>query len=80
MLSRLSFVEACTDPGLTWLFVTMVRDGAKVADALGIYCRDYPDIGIIAEQPAEWMKDKALRVMEDFLTRYPEIDGGNWHR
>lgn len=29
---------------------------------------------VIAEQPADWMKDKALRVMEDLLTRYPEID------
>lgn len=29
------------------------------------------DIQFIDEQPAEWMKDKALTVMQDFLTRYP---------
>ncbi|MGE5581691.1 MAG: sugar ABC transporter substrate-binding protein [Bacillota bacterium] len=32
------------------------------------------NIEIIAEQPAEWMKDKAVTVMEDLLTRYSEID------
>lgn len=36
--------------------------------------KDYPGIQIIADQPAEWMKDKAVSVMEDFLTRYPDID------
>jgi ribose transport system substrate-binding protein len=29
----------------------------------------------IAEQPAEWSKDKALTVMQDFLTRYPDLNG-----
>jgi ribose transport system substrate-binding protein len=29
------------------------------------------DIQVIDEQPADWMKDKALTVMQDFLTRYP---------
>lgn len=32
------------------------------------------DIKIIAEQPADWSKDKALTVMQDLLTRYPNID------
>jgi ABC-type sugar transport system substrate-binding protein len=32
------------------------------------------DIEIIADQPAEWMKDKAVTVMEDLLTRYSQID------
>jgi ribose transport system substrate-binding protein len=32
------------------------------------------DIEIIDAQPADWMKDKALTVMQDFLTRYPELD------
>ena len=32
------------------------------------------NLKIIASQTAEWMKDKALIVMEDFLTRYPKID------
>lgn len=26
---------------------------------------------MIAEQPAEWNKDKALAVMQDLLTRFP---------
>jgi len=29
------------------------------------------DIQFIDQQPADWMKDKALTVMQDFLTRYP---------
>ena len=32
-------------------------------------------IEFVAEQPAEWSKDKALTVMQDFLTRYPDLDG-----
>jgi ribose transport system substrate-binding protein len=32
-------------------------------------------IEFIAEQPAEWSKDKALTVMQDFLTRYPDLNG-----
>ena len=27
---------------------------------------------VLADQPAEWSKDKALTVMQDLLTRYPE--------
>lgn len=27
---------------------------------------------VLADQPAEWSKDKALSVMQDLLTRYPE--------
>ena len=27
---------------------------------------------VLADQPAEWSKDKALAVMQDLLTRYPE--------
>ena len=34
------------------------------------------DIQFLDEQPADWLPDKALTVMQDFLTRYPsgEID------
>jgi ribose transport system substrate-binding protein len=32
------------------------------------------DLKIIASQTAEWQKDKALVIMDDFLTRYPKID------
>ncbi len=29
------------------------------------------DIQFVDQQPADWMKDKALTVMQDFLTKYP---------
>jgi ribose transport system substrate-binding protein/inositol transport system substrate-binding protein len=36
----------------------------------------WADVGVsyevLADQPAEWSKDKALSVMQDLLTRYPE--------
>ena len=32
------------------------------------------DIKILAEQPGDWSKDKALTVMQDLLTRYPDIN------
>ncbi|HET7717675.1 MAG TPA: sugar ABC transporter substrate-binding protein [Bauldia sp.] len=32
------------------------------------------EIEILAEEPADWSKDKALTVMQDLLTRYPDID------
>ena len=32
------------------------------------------NITILAEQPADWSKDKATTVMQDLLTRYPKID------
>lgn len=31
-------------------------------------------IEVIADQPADWSKDKALTVMQDVLTRFPQID------
>ena len=31
-------------------------------------------IDVLAVQPADWSKDKALTVMQDLLTRYPKID------
>jgi ribose transport system substrate-binding protein len=31
-------------------------------------------IEVLAVQPADWSKDKALTVMQDLLTRYPKID------
>jgi ribose transport system substrate-binding protein len=32
------------------------------------------DINILAQQPADWSKDKAVTVMQDLLTRFPNID------
>jgi ribose transport system substrate-binding protein len=31
-------------------------------------------INVLAVQPADWSKDKALTVMQDLLTRFPKID------
>lgn len=31
-------------------------------------------VEIIAEEPADWSKDRALTVMQDILTRHPDID------
>jgi ABC-type sugar transport system substrate-binding protein len=31
-------------------------------------------INILAQQPADWSKDKAVSVMQDLLTRFPNID------
>ncbi|NPV81929.1 MAG: sugar ABC transporter substrate-binding protein [Firmicutes bacterium] len=35
----------------------------------------YPNIKIIAAQPADWQKEKAFAVMQSLLQRYKEIDG-----
>jgi ribose transport system substrate-binding protein len=32
------------------------------------------EIQILAEEPADWSKDKALTVMQDLLTRHPDIN------
>jgi ABC-type sugar transport system substrate-binding protein len=49
--------------------VVQRADGAKKAfeDAKA-------DIKILAEEPADWSKDKALTVMQDLITRYPDIN------
>ena len=48
---------------------TQRLDGAKAA-----FADAKADIKILATQPADWSKDKALTVMQDLLTRYPKID------
>lgn len=35
----------------------------------------YPDIAILAAQPADWDKQKGMTVMNSFLQAYPKIDG-----
>ena len=47
--------------------VVQRADGAKAA-----FADAKADIKILAEEPADWSKDKALTVMQDLLTRYPE--------
>ncbi len=36
---------------------------------------EYPDIELLAEQTAEWDRTKAVTIMEDWLVKFPEIDG-----
>jgi ABC-type sugar transport system substrate-binding protein len=49
--------------------VVQRADGAKAA-----FADAKADITILAEEPADWSKDKALTVMQDLLTRYPDIN------
>lgn len=49
--------------------VVQRADGAKKA-----FADAGAEIEILAEEPADWSKDKALTVMQDLLTRYPDID------
>ncbi|MDB4897155.1 MAG: periplasmic binding protein/LacI transcriptional regulator [Firmicutes bacterium] len=36
--------------------------------------KQYPDIKILARQPADYRRDKGLQVMENFMQAYPKID------
>jgi len=49
--------------------VVQRADGAKKA-----FADANAEIKILAEEPADWSKDKALTVMQDLLTRYPDIN------
>jgi len=49
--------------------VVQRADGAKAA-----FADAKADIKVLAEEPADWSKDKALTVMQDLLTRYPDIN------
>lgn len=37
--------------------------------------KEYPGVTILDAQSAEWLTEKANVVMNDFLTKYPQIDG-----
>jgi len=37
--------------------------------------KECPGVKIMATQPGDWNREKAQRVMEDFLVKYPHIDG-----
>jgi ribose transport system substrate-binding protein len=54
-------------PGST----TAVERGAGFKQRL---TEKYPKIKIIASQPADYRRDKAMQVMEDFLQAFPKID------
>ncbi len=48
-------------------------DTDRVNAAMEVF-RQYPDIKILAQQPAMWNRQKGLEVMENYLTKYPRID------
>ena len=37
--------------------------------------KNYPGIELLDSQPADFNREKGMTVMENFLQRYPEIDG-----
>jgi len=42
--------------------------------------KEFPNINVLAMQPGEWDPALAQRIMEDFLTAHPQIDGLSvWH-
>jgi ribose transport system substrate-binding protein len=45
----------------------------RVNAALEVFA-NYPDIKILARQPAMWNREKALTVMQNYLTQFPHID------
>jgi ribose transport system substrate-binding protein len=45
----------------------------RVNSALAVFA-NYPDIKILARQPAMWNREKALTVMQNYLTQFPHID------
>lgn len=48
-------------------------DTDRVNAAMEVF-RQYPDIKILAQQPAMWNRQKGLEVMENYLTKFPRID------
>lgn len=45
----------------------------RVNAAMEVF-RQYPDIKIAARQPGMWNREKAMVVMQNFLTQFPHID------
>jgi ribose transport system substrate-binding protein len=48
-------------------------DTDRVTGGMEVF-KQYPDIKVLAQQPANWNRQKGLEVMENFLTRFPKID------
>lgn len=40
-----------------------------------VLASDYPNITLLDEQTGEWLTENAYTVMNDFLTKHPQIDG-----
>jgi ribose transport system substrate-binding protein len=62
-----SIVEITGKPGQTDAVNRAAGMRAAIADAKA-------EIKILASEPSDWSKDKALTVAQDLLTRYPKID------
>jgi len=39
----------------------------------------YPEIEVLAEEPADWDIEKVARIWDDWLVKFPEIDGAFLH-
>ncbi|WP_029030271.1 sugar ABC transporter substrate-binding protein [Salinarimonas rosea] len=61
-------VQIAGQPGYT----TAIERQKGFEDALAEQC---PDVEIVETQPGDWNREKAQRVMENFLTKYDDIDG-----
>jgi ribose transport system substrate-binding protein len=61
-------VQITGQPGYT----TAMERQKGFEDRLAEAC---PEVKILESQPADWNREKAQRVMENFLTKYDRIDG-----
>lgn len=61
-------VQIAGQPGYT----TAMERSKGFEDRLAEVC---PDVEILETQPGDWNREKAQRVMENFLTKYDQIDG-----
>jgi ribose transport system substrate-binding protein len=61
-------VQISGQPGYT----TAIERQKGFEDRLAEVC---PDVKIMETQPGDWNREKAQRVMENFLTKYDQIDG-----
>jgi len=48
-------------------------DSDRVNAALEVF-KQYPEIKVLGQQPAMWNREKGLKVMETFLTKFDKID------
>ncbi len=61
-------VQISGQPGYT----TAIERAAGFEERLAELC---PDVELMETQPGNWNRERAQRVMEDFLTKYDRIDG-----
>ncbi|MFC3283318.1 sugar ABC transporter substrate-binding protein [Litchfieldella rifensis] len=61
-------VQIAGQPGYT----TAMERAQGFEEQLAATC---PGVAIVETQPADWNREKAQRVMENFLTKYNDIDG-----